>query len=339
MELDLFPGHINTASKKLFKVIVLGYYHKNNLGDDLFMQAFKNIFPEFEFTFVDILSQKDIDTHDILFIGGGSFLDTPPNIKPGVKITKPVYYISVGLETEIHPEHQKLMDSAVLVAARTPKENIKSILIKDIVHSLDLKKVNLKNLEHQKYPESIVVCPSIECVPTYTSEHWVGTSWNHYKSELAQFIDNLIDENHEVLFCPFCTNTKRSDIWSIHEIMSLMKHRDESLISCNVLETFQHSKFVITQRYHGIILADVLGVPCISIAHHSKLKYGQYLSYYSFEKNLLKEKFESLLGTKKKPVHFSFKELRDCVIKSLDRNGEICSNKKLPYQCNLFREI
>ena len=62
------------------KILVYGFYFKGNLGDDLFVDAFKALFPAFNFTFVDQISISDLQDVDAVFIGGGSFLGDPINI-------------------------------------------------------------------------------------------------------------------------------------------------------------------------------------------------------------------------------------------------------------------
>ena len=51
---------------------------------------------------------------------------------------------------------------------------------------------------------------------------------------------------------------------------------------------------VITQRYHGIVLAQMAGVPHVSIDHHDKLKFaypkvGMSVPYHGFSKALISD--------------------------------------------------
>ena len=62
------------------KILVYGWYHKNNIGDDLFVEAFNHLFPNFDFTFTDVLHSHLIKEADAIFFGGGSFLYDPPYV-------------------------------------------------------------------------------------------------------------------------------------------------------------------------------------------------------------------------------------------------------------------
>src|SRR5579885_2555646 len=128
------------------KVLVYGWYHKGNIGDDLFVEAFQHIFPEFDFTFTDVLTSHQVKDADAIFFGGGSFLhDAPISTDFALKLAKqkPIFYIGVGVEAEIHPTHQELMRLARLIATRSKNQidrlkvlNKNSLYVPDLVFAL-----------------------------------------------------------------------------------------------------------------------------------------------------------------------------------------------------------
>ena len=45
-------------------IAVYGYYYKNNIGDQLFIEAFKELFPKYNFTFVNHLTEPALKNAD-----------------------------------------------------------------------------------------------------------------------------------------------------------------------------------------------------------------------------------------------------------------------------------
>src|SRR5271156_1919935 len=108
-------------------VLVYGFYNHGNYGDELFKDAFKLIFPELNFTFTDRITVDQLSVADAVFFGGGSFLYDPPSIEGDAVILlhkKPIFYIGVGIETNICAEHRDLLKKALLVAPRTINNNL-----------------------------------------------------------------------------------------------------------------------------------------------------------------------------------------------------------------------
>ena len=64
-----------------FKIIVVGYYYHNNIGDDQYMETFQYIFsnylPKYEIQYVDCDKIMDVEVNDsdIIILGGGDILN------------------------------------------------------------------------------------------------------------------------------------------------------------------------------------------------------------------------------------------------------------------------
>ena len=320
--------------KSTTKVVVLGHYFKFNLGDDLFVDAFQKLFPDFDFTFVDVLTKEEVERADAIFIGGGSFLYAEPQIEAEAYHLlegKKIFYLSVGSETDIHPQHQDLMRRAKLIAVRNQDglEKIKeinenTILIPDIVYFL------LDAFQSKaKKKKSVLIIPNTTLLPRYDDAYWKHASWTYFKSEFAQFLDHLICYGYEIKLLPFSISPEFNDIWAAVELISHMANRSDSFLISNpptsatqILELFSEYEAVITQRFHGIILAEMARVPYISIYHHDKLKSsflneGKFISYYGLTKqglidalDLIRVKSTSVLPIKTD----IFKNLKDRVI-------------------------
>lgn len=315
------------------KVLVYGWYHKNNIGDDLFVEAFRNLFPELDLTFVDKLTKFNVEGADAIFIGGGSFLYSEPQWEFGVfdlLKAKKVFYIGVGSETEIHDIHLPIMKAAKLIAIRNTAGlnlikniNQNTILIPDIVYSLSSKIV----YDHVD-EKSVLILPNVTLVPNNNDPHWKFAAWEYFKSEFSQFLDILIERNYTLGFFSMCNNTKSCDAWATIEILNKMKYKDSKYILpevsgikkvSKVFATYQN---VITQRFHGIILSEMMDIPYIALHHHDKLKAdennrGTFISYYNLSKQKLLEDFY-LLNCKQNsflPIECDmFEDLRKQVI-------------------------
>lgn len=291
----------------LFNVLVYGWYNHNNIGDDLFCEAFKTIFPNINFSFSDNLNINNIKDASAIFIGGGSFLGNSINISNeclNIIKTKKIFYVGVGAETDIHPTHQNLIRLAKLIALRSPvgiekiqELNEHVIVIPDIVYSLKPGKLN------NRKNKSVLVLPNIHAIPQNIDAHWKHISWEHFKFEFSQFLDYLIDDGYMVNFFSMCTHKLHNDDWAAHEIISNMKNRDgNNLIKSNssdikdVCKLFSKYETIITQRFHGIILSEITRTPYLSIFHHDKLKTsslneGIFTSMYAISKRVLIDQF------------------------------------------------
>ena len=300
------------------KILVYGFYKHQNMGDDLFMEAYKHLFPNIDFVFTDDIKEWDLDNIDAVFFGGGSFLLASPQItdKALVKLRlMKIFYLGVGVEKDIHPIHIELMSLAKMIATRSPDQldrlrqiNSNVSIIPDLVYSLQ-DKVHLS----EKSPKSVLVMPNINVVPQRSEPHWKHAAWAYFKSEFCQFLDWLGDEGeyHLHLFS-MCLGPEADDDWAASELVGFMDNRSYYYMYSHYRRpaNFQQmttliSKHdvVITQRFHGIVLSEMTGTPYIAIHHHDKLKTanhrdGLFLSYYNSSKQLFIDTFEQAIKIK-----------------------------------------
>ena len=291
------------------KVLVYCFVNKGNAGDQFFVEAFEYLFPTVEFTFTDHITARHLIDVDAVFIGGGSFLFAAPDITPdalALMAQKRLFYIGIGGETEIHPIHQELLSKAKYVACRTPNiDKLKAInpetyFLPDLVYAL---RPFASIFNPKKKVKSVLILPNISAVPNYTCSYWEHAAWNYFKSEFAQFLDWLVDAGYSIKFLPMCQSDDTNDTLAISEIIAHMKNRSQSytLISetpdfTTTACLFSEFETVITQRFHGIVLAEITKTPYLSIYHHDKLKYtspnnGAFLSYYNINKQVLIDNF------------------------------------------------
>lgn len=300
------------------KVLIYGYYGKGNLGDDLFRDAFRNLLGGVEFSFVDHLRATEVAAADAVVIGGGSLLDGPLAIDADARpllATKRLLYVGVGGETEIHADHVGLLRGASLVAIRGPAgiDRLRALcprvlVTPDIVYALQ---------DH--VPETsragVLFLPNIGLVPGGGDAHWKHAAWDYFKSETAQFIDELIDSGVDVAFTAMSRNDGQHDDFAAVEIMNKMRHRGHRRILAAPLTyaaaigMFSRFRVVFTQRLHGAILADLARTPAVVVAHHDKLHRDGYVSYWGINKASLQNAYR-MAGVAALPPSDGFDALR-----------------------------
>ena len=296
------------------KILVYGWYNQGNLGDELFKQAFTHLFPTYHFEFTDFVTVKQLQDVAGVFIGGGSFLGEPFRIDPAalpLLMRKKICYLGVGAETDVHSSHQIVMASASFIAIRTPEhlEKIKAInhsvmVIPDLVYCL------ASDISPRKIDRSVLILPNITVVPTWKDAHWAHVSWNYFKSEFSQFLDELAESKHSAVnFLPFCVNPQQDDTRAAAELINSTTHRGFFKIHHHP-QTLQDAtrliseyEIIITQRYHGMVLADMIDAKYFSIYHHDKLRdsKGNDLPYYGITKAGLWKQLENQRKTKISP--------------------------------------
>lgn len=289
------------------KVLVFGWYNHGNLGDEFFGDIFKELFPLYEFTFADHIDENNLKDKDAIFLGGGSFLDqttTITNAAIPILKSKPIFYMGVGTEIDISPIHLELLKIAKLIVVRSTQKldlikslNSNVVVIPDLVYFHSLTSKNISTTSKKK---SVLILPNIATLPQNHEPHWKHMAWEYFKFEFAQFLDSLVDANYQIKFFPMCQERNLDDNWAAIEILGKMRRRSRNFLLEKRTETldetiqlFSQYETVITQRYHGIVLADLAGVPHITISHHDKLKNSDknYISFYGFNKDVMKEKF------------------------------------------------
>lgn len=294
------------------RVLVYGWYHQGNIGDDLFMNAYSHLFPDLDFIFSDSITTDKLQNVDAVFFGGGSFLCDRPTISDEALqslASKKIFYLGVGVEADIHDTHQKLMSQALLIATRSldQVERVKNLnpnvkFVPDLIYSLQ-SKINAV----PKISQSVLVMPNISVVPNNSDAHWKYAAWTYFKSEFSQFLDWLLDMGYKPQLFAMCKGLNLDDDWASAEIVNSMNRRSRNRISLEkpfgikeISEFCAKHEIIITQRFHGIVLSEMTRTPYMAIHHHDKLKFSQpgegtFLSYYNSSKHSFINAFEQTM--------------------------------------------
>ena len=225
---------------------------------------------------------------------------------------KKVFYLGVGAETNIHPIHRQMMAGAELIATRTPEHLEKLREINPNVMAVpDLVTFLRGSTSPRKIDRSVLVIPNVTVVPSWKDPQWMHSAWNYFKSEFSQFLDGLVDKEYQkVSFLPLCVNLQLDDRAISYELINATANRYFFQIHPkphslrDATELMSEYDVIITQRYHGIVLASMVGLKNFSIYHHDKLKHpqGHELSYYGITKSALQNQLEKQRNEKVSPI-------------------------------------
>jgi len=323
--------------------LVYGWYGKGikNIGDSLFCKAFEHLFPDINFTFTNTITQHNVEQADCVIFGGGSFVYAPINGNNVLQLlaAKTIFYIGVGIETDIHPMHQELMKRASLIATRTANgiSRLKSVTASNIIEIPDLAYAltDLVSISNQVMPNSILVLTNAELLPRWCDINWKHAAWNYFKSEFSQFLDMFKESKYNITFASMCSNANMHDAGAATEIINQMKYRNFNSQLCDLPDDFtqlthllSQYETIISQRYHGAILADMCSRPHVVIAHHDKLKHSTpsaiTVPYYGLDKQTLADAILNCKTRSILPIKLDiFEDMRKRVYSQL---GAECPN-------------
>jgi polysaccharide pyruvyl transferase WcaK-like protein len=100
---------------------------------------------------------------------------------------------------------------------------------------------------------------------------------------------------------------------------------DPETANVDITQLFRKHRIIVTQRYHGIILSELSGVPYVNIHHHNKLKFAHpqrcpSVQYHGLQKDSLSTAIETALNTKLEPYVVArrvYDDIVDRMIKEL----------------------
>lgn len=265
------------------KASVLGWYSKQNIGDEAFTFAFPLFLPHVDFTFSNYLSHSNADA---VILGGGDVMQRP-FLKQLEGIQKPLYAISVNASDQLDDVTAKRFKKILVREYHSLKtlqdKGIDAEYMPDLAFLLEGNKENGKRLikhafqveERDHY--SKVVSVIINCHLFSDSDRSATASdqftFLKFCYDLAAVIDNT---NASFLFIPFCTSMPWDDRIANAVVMSKCKFWKKNVILYKppqvreTLDMIAASDAVISSRLHSSIFSTASCVPFIDITHNHK---------------------------------------------------------------------
>lgn len=322
------------------KVAVVGWYGHQNSGDEAFKSAFQGLWPDVDFWFFDKVPPAVDTAFDAIVFGGGSFLDQP--IKSWVTaagVTIPIGFLGVGIHNRIHPDNVAWLERAKIVVARNvpgviPVDMVPPHVVGDLLFAREFE-VGKLGKRRVTVLGSCYLTPH----PGETAVHRSASDW--FTNQLAAVLDTYAGNGEHVDFVPMCAPTGPVDEVGLEDdrsfawhVAARMVHRDKVTISPSwglggLVDKIASSSLVISARFHGCVLATILGRPFVGISAHDKVRsffvdnrFNNWADFYGFNRTAFEaaERRQPTIGVLKELTSREFagwQSLRDTVEKAL----------------------
>jgi len=261
------------------KILIVGYYNHYNFGDDLYQEAFPNIFSRHYLTFVDIekIHHNNADDYDIVILGGGDvvseyFLEKFSKwyFKQSTRIPCYAYSIGIPYYSLVEEGKMDLFDHIICrnqidiqpLITRFGKENIS--YLPDFVFAIPTN-FKLKNLPIQN-KRKVSICLA---QPSFQTQELFN--------QLVNYLSHLAEDYH-LVYLPFnfnLQNTKENDYQlgiKLKEHIPDLEVYDKKLDFETTISHLNTSYFSVCMRLHSHILSIIASCPFISIYSTRKVR-------------------------------------------------------------------
>jgi polysaccharide pyruvyl transferase WcaK-like protein len=303
-------------------IFTLGFFDKQNLGDESYKDTFRALFPQHNFTFLDHIKKNVIDNNEIVFLGGGNVLRTA-YIKELQKIKdKKIYGFSVGMEEDLtfEPnlfEHVYARDEKTYNNLK--KMNVSCSYLPDAAFILQGNPSEGLNWLKSKFKEEkldlyeniiVVIINSYMLNSSLSSLSRDSITFLKFSYDLARIAD---ETNASFVFIPFGTSMPIDDRISNSWVASKCKYWKKNLVVFDrinyrtALNIISAGNLTISSRLHSSIFSYVSGTPFIDITHHSKNelflksinKENYSIPFWNFDSNKMKNLIGELINQPK----------------------------------------
>jgi len=283
---------------KKCKCLVLGFYHRQNIGDEAYKLVIKKAFGAwvhtFDFVCIDDLkgnpSLVKLSDYDVIICGGGDiinkyFMEETVDMLEAYKTTRGfgrVYAVSVGIPYPEDAQYLHVFDHVFVRSREDFNIAAKEIgtanvtLINDLVFGLQK---SLMNFNVEKYNNDVIhvgLCLANPCF--YKND---GDMEGHLVDTLVQF-NSITISNVQFHLIPFNLNQlneKESDYVVNTNICALMKSNNINVINhtelTNPLDILNFMKneidVCVCMRYHSAIFCLLCGIPFVGLYASSKM--------------------------------------------------------------------
>ena len=288
----------------MLNILILGYYGRQNWGDDVFEYVFKNyIFKQDNYNLIfKNIDDLDVDTDvyktiDKVVIGGGDIINNyffnENNIKLYRKyfMNKPIYFVGVGLT---YPQLINIMDIGdyFFMRNKTDYINVKnrysdtySYCIPDIAFNL----LNESNLENFVKPNKNK--KDIKKIGISIPVTWLSDDQDKNNKIIADISETIIElsKTADIHLIPFDTSNSNSnsDILLNNAIQQCIIAKDNSISNVyymnssnsdsgkyisNMIEYYKNLDLVICGRFHSVILSMITNTPFVTTHTTTKIE-------------------------------------------------------------------
>jgi hypothetical protein len=309
-------------------IICTGYYHRSNLGDDIFYYLFKSILNDicknikYKLVSLDDLKILPVDTQ-IIILGGGEILNSY-FLQKLEKLCENFRGKIIAYSCEL-PQGDLIPQINIIdyFVVRNKNDQIKLskhfnlntdnkyiFYYPDLVTSLSIKTCKEDKITLPKI-NKITFCLARSIYPN-------NNNYQNYLNQTVKFIEYLTTNNYIVNLFPFnsslCNNESdlflNNDIFNlciqskinVNNIIPNFTWNEEDKIN-NCIEVFNDSDLIICSRYHAHIMSLITKKPFISISHTKKT--FDLVNEFKLDKYMIRPEMDST----NKPINLDYKLL------------------------------
>ena len=340
------------------RVLVLGWFGHNNIGDESYKLTMPKFFAGHELQFTDFITTSHLEWCDVVVLGGGNVIK-PYFIDQVVNSKKPAYALSVGAESKAcekpifsHVWGRDAMTLDILKEIGQPSSylpDLAYLLEPNIDSGREWIRDKFKSEGLDLYEKVVVVVLNAylmkggqEVVPR-DAFHFLDISYR-----LGQIVD---ETSASFVFLPFGTDPSSDDRAANAWVSSKCKWWKKNYVSHErlsvqkTLDIMSASDFTISSRLHSTIFSHLSSVPFADLTHHSKNneflksigKNDCSFSYWNLNADLLHEKIKE--GLVKKP-HTGPEEYRKLLQKEMNdlRSIESGENSRSSFRTSVCNQ-
>lgn len=269
------------------KILVFGWYGKQNIGDESYKLSFPRLFSGHELTFTERPTKELVDSHDAIVLGGGNILNDYhlKTLQPFAG-KKPMVAFSVGHTDNID---YKLLDMFSGIYIRDFKaldkltaKGVKCAYCPDAAFSL-VPNVDRGRMLLHKIISTEVIDPQEKTVGVIMNGHLAGHGQEGLGRDMFRFqtiaydVANVLDRlNANVVFLSMMARPPWDDRAANAWVNSRCRRWNKNVVIYDrwgvqdSLDVISALDAVVSTRLHSSIFATIAGVPYVDVWHHDK---------------------------------------------------------------------
>lgn len=320
---------------------VVGWYDKNNIGDESYKIGFRKLWHTHDFKFTD----SPIPDADSYIMGGGDIV-CPTLLDKFVSI-KNKHLLSVSFP--VHADKKAVSSfKNIWVRDEYSSQNASALDLKhdtvpDVAFMLEPDPKKGRRIISERfasenrdlYSTKIIVVINAHISSSHDSLAYKYANFEHFSWQLANFCDHY---PASFVFVPFGTSSPWDDRFAISNVASKCKFWKKNYVFYDrlsvqdTLNMVSGADMAISTRLHSSIFSTIGATPFVDILHNhknpnflksiGKSNYG--ISYGSFNKEELRKKLDYLSLNLKTEAN-SLREIRNAQRRLLRKRAESIS--------------
>lgn len=316
-------------------ITALGWYNKNNCGDESYKLAFPLVFPDYEFRFTEKLTPEIIGTSDAFILGGGDIL-SGGYLDQLAFVNKPKHIVSVSANNGIDVNKLVNFDNIIVrdnksldilkhkgITAKY-KPDVAFALTPDPMRGRRIIRKEFLAQKKEQYDKTVAVIINGFLADAEGNHYDVRKFINFHK--LAYDLGHVFDYTAaSFVFVPFGQQLPWDDRTTNMWVAQKCKFHQKNIVIWNetsvqnVLDIIAGTNAVISTRLHSTIFSMVAKTPFIDIVHNHKNSWlletvgkQQFsIPYDSFDSEKVKATLKQILWGNKELMEKELESLID----------------------------